>query len=125
MPRNHKSIELSIREYMTGKQNMGNLAAEWSLKRLGIITSVKTISNIRNKYEIPYVKDSRIHNTVMVANRKGIPLTEVYLKHKLPQICQDYVDYLLYKYAAGDRGEIPPFKVGGIAGVVTQILLAA
>jgi hypothetical protein len=114
----------AIRDFLKDKPGMPHKVCVWCLQRRGIPTSVNTIMTTRKRYEIPYVKDSKIHNAIMFAKDNGIPITHEYLNMKLPHICQEHREYLVGHYAVKAREPLAPFKVGTLASVVHQIMNA-
>lgn len=120
-----KQTEERIRAFLDGKPNLPHLVAVWALRHLDIHVSNNTVLSVRKRFEMPYIQDKRVFNTVQLAKDKGIEINHDFLRKNCPQICEEHRQYLVAQNVTKARKELPPFKVGGIAGVVTQILLAA
>lgn len=119
-----KLTETIIRDFLKDKYNIPHIVAVWALKHQDIHVSTNTIINVRKKYEMKYVQDKKVHNTVQQARDKGIEITHDFLCLRCPQICEEHRQYLVAFHAKKDRRELPPVRVGGIAHVVHQILHA-
>jgi hypothetical protein len=114
-----------ICDYLYPRYTMPNSVASACLAKLGIEASASYIRSIRKKYEIRYEHDCRIHNAIQFAKSHDIEVNHEYLMKKCPDIFVEHRQYLIDTYAKKERKELVPFKVSGIAGVVTQIMMAA
>lgn len=113
-----------LRDWLYTRYNMPHSVAAKCLEAMDIFISPGYVRTIRNRFEIKYIKDDRIHNAVQFAKSHDMPITHEYLLKKCPDISVEHREYLIEANVKKVRKEIPPFKVGGIAGVVTQILHA-
>lgn len=119
-----KEVVVQIREFLQDKENMPHIVCCWCLAKRGIKLSGSALRKIRLRYNIPYTFDARVTNSITYANSRNLPITHEFLKERCPDICEEYRDYLVEKYYTKPKATLPPFKVSGIAGVVTQILHA-
>lgn len=114
-----------IAAFLDGKPNLpANIAVEL-LRKIDIHVSNNTVNSIRKRFKMPYEQDKRVFNVVQLAKNKGIDVTDEYLRLKCPQICAEHREYLVQENRTKVRRELPPFKVGGIAHVVHQIMAVA
>jgi hypothetical protein len=107
-----KHIVDHIREFLRHRPNLPHNVAAWALTRDGISVSAKTITRIRNDYDLKYIPNHSAKNIVHGARDRGTPITAEFLKARCPRICQEYHDYLLETYS-GERQDksIPPMHV--------------
>jgi hypothetical protein len=114
-----------VRDWLYTRYTMPHSVCSACLEKIGIFISPGYVRSIRNRFEIKYEKDARIHNAVQFAKSHDIEITHEYLLKKCPDICVEHRVYLIELNAKKVRKELPPVRVGGIAHVVHQILLAA
>lgn len=82
---------------------MPHVVAVYELNKIGIKTTVNTVTKVRSRYELPYIQDKSTHKMAMDLYKNGVDITMEVLNKKFPNICQEHAEYLLRYYANKKR----------------------